>query len=83
MVWPTFAACLEVSPGCGPPWSTITGGAPELKPAFPPFVQEVRALGIGEVIDRCNLSVLLLDSQRDLAEFLAAERVHIVASLRR
>jgi len=32
-------------------------------------------------MDRCNLSVLLLPSQADLAEFLAGHRVEIVASL--
>ena len=32
-------------------------------------------------MDRCNLSVLLLPSQADLAEFLAAHQVEIVASL--
>ena len=32
-------------------------------------------------MDRCNLSVLLLPSQADLAEFLAGNRVEIVASL--
>src|SRR4029078_7399613 len=32
-------------------------------------------------MDRCNLSVLLLPSQADLADFLALHRVEIVASL--
>jgi radical SAM/Cys-rich protein len=32
-------------------------------------------------MDRCNLSVLLLPSQSDLAEFLAFHRVEIIASL--
>ena len=32
-------------------------------------------------MDRCNLSVLLLPSQADLAKFLAGHRVEIVASL--
>src|SRR6185436_3296358 len=31
--------------------------------------------------DRCNLTVLLLPSQRDLAEFLAANAVEVIASL--
>jgi hypothetical protein len=33
------------------------------------------------VIDRCNLTVLLLPDQADTAEFLAAQGVRIVASL--
>jgi radical SAM/Cys-rich protein len=81
MAWPTFAACLEVIARLSPAVVDITGGAPELNPHFRRFVREVRALGVAEVIDRCNLSVLLLASQGDLAEFLAAERVHIVVSL--
>jgi radical SAM/Cys-rich protein len=32
-------------------------------------------------MDRCNLSVLLLPSQSDLAEFLARHRVEVIASL--
>ena len=33
------------------------------------------------MLDRCNLSVLLIPSQADLAEFLAAQQVEIIASL--
>ena len=58
----------------------ITGGAPELNPNFRWLVEESQRLG-RHVIDRCNLTVLLEDSQHDLAEFLAARRVEIVASL--
>jgi radical SAM/Cys-rich protein len=58
----------------------ITGGAPELNPQFRFLVSEGRALG-RRVIDRSNLSVLLLPSQRDLVGFLAAQRVEVTASL--
>jgi radical SAM/Cys-rich protein len=58
----------------------ITGGAPELNPNFRWLVEQSRALG-RHVMDRCNLSVLLLPSQADLAEFLSGHRVEIVASL--
>jgi len=34
-----------------------------------------------QVIDRCNLTVLLLKPQAGLAEFLASNRVEMVASL--
>ncbi len=34
-----------------------------------------------QVIDRCNLTVLLEPGQEDLADFLAAYRVRVVASL--
>lgn len=58
----------------------ITGGAPELNPHFRRLVSAARAHGV-PVIDRCNLSVLLQPGQEDLAAFLAAHRVEVVASL--
>ena len=58
----------------------LTGGAPELKPYFRHLVIAARALNV-EVIDRCNLTVLLETGQEDLAEFLASQEVEIVASL--
>jgi radical SAM/Cys-rich protein len=58
----------------------ITGGAPELNPGFRDLVREARMLGL-HVIDRCNLTVLLLEGQRDTAAFLAENQVEVVASL--
>ncbi len=58
----------------------LTGGAPELNPHFRYLVEQARQLGI-EVIDRCNLTILLEPGQEGLAEFLAANEVEIVASL--
>jgi radical SAM/Cys-rich protein len=58
----------------------LTGGAPELNPHFRGLVAGARALG-ARVIDRCNLTVLFEPGQEDLAEFLAAHRVDVVASL--
>ena len=58
----------------------ITGGAPELNPHFRRMVHGARALGV-KVMDRCNLTILSELGQDDLAEFLAAERVEIVASM--
>lgn len=58
----------------------LTGGAPELNPSFRWMVSEARRLG-RQVIDRCNLSVLHEPGQEDLAEFLAASAVRVVASL--
>ena len=58
----------------------ITGGAPELNPHFRRMVRGARALGV-KVMDRCNLTILSELGQDDLAEFLAAERVEIVASM--
>ncbi|CAG9466422.1 unnamed protein product [Pedinophyceae sp. YPF-701] len=58
----------------------LTGGAPELNPTFRHLVEGARARG-REVIDRCNLTVLEEPGQEDLADFLAALRVRVVASL--
>jgi radical SAM/Cys-rich protein len=58
----------------------ITGGAPELNPHFRTLVKRARALGV-RVIDRCNLTILEVPGQEDLAEFLASEQVEITASM--
>jgi radical SAM/Cys-rich protein len=58
----------------------ITGGAPELNAHFRSLVVEARALGV-HVIDRCNLTILNEPGHEDLAEFLAAHRVEVIASL--
>jgi radical SAM/Cys-rich protein len=58
----------------------VTGGAPELNPHFRHVVRTARGRGV-RVIDRCNLTILLEPGHEDLADFLAGERVDIVASL--
>ncbi len=58
----------------------LTGGAPELNPHFRHLVREARRLGV-HVMDRCNLTILEEPDQADLAEFLAAQGVEVVASL--
>jgi radical SAM/Cys-rich protein len=58
----------------------LTGGAPELNEHFRRLVASARALG-ATVIDRCNLTILEEPGHEDLADFLARERVQIVASL--
>lgn len=58
----------------------LTGGAPELNPHFRDLVTTARARGV-KVIDRCNLTILEEPGQEDLAAFLAAHHVEIVASL--
>jgi radical SAM/Cys-rich protein len=58
----------------------ITGGAPELHPDFRRLITETVQSGI-HIIDRCNLTILLEPGQADLAEFLAFNKVEIVASL--
>lgn len=58
----------------------ITGGAPELNANFRRLVRGARKLGV-KVMDRCNLTILSEPDQEDLAEFLAANRVEVVASM--
>ncbi len=58
----------------------ITGGAPELNANFRRLVREARKLGV-KVMDRCNLTILEQQGQEDLAEFLAENRVEVVASM--
>lgn len=58
----------------------LTGGAPELHPAFRQVVCSARAQGV-KVIDRCNLTIVFEPGQADLAPFLAEQRVEVVASL--
>lgn len=58
----------------------VTGGAPEMNPHFKYLVTEARKLDV-QVIDRCNLTILLEEDYEWLAEFLAEQQVHIVASL--
>ncbi len=58
----------------------ITGGAPELNGNFRWLVEQSRKLDL-QVIDRCNLSVLLESGMADLPKFLADHEIRIVASL--
>ncbi|MCY4420571.1 MAG: arsenosugar biosynthesis radical SAM protein ArsS [Gammaproteobacteria bacterium] len=58
----------------------ITGGAPELHPQFRELVERARGQ-VARVIDRCNLTILEEPGQESLAQFLAAHKVEVVASL--
>ena len=76
----TMGLCLDALEKTTIPAVDITGGAPELNPDFRWLVTECRARG-RHVIDRCNLTVLELSSQHDLAAFLADHHVEVVCSL--
>jgi radical SAM/Cys-rich protein len=76
----TIDACLAALSASHASVLDITGGAPELNPNFRYLVSQAVAFG-RTVIDRCNLTVLLVAGQQDLARFLADHRVEIVASL--
>ena len=76
----TAELCIGTLARTDIPTVDITGGAPELNPHFRWLVEEAHSLG-RHVIDRCNLSVLLLPSQSDLISFLARHKVEVIASL--
>ena len=76
----TVDLVLEVVQHCNIATLDLTGGAPELNGHFRRLVRAARALGV-RVIDRCNLTILFEPEQEDLAEFLAAQGVEVVASL--
>ena len=80
MIKETAELCIRALAKTEIPNVDITGGAPELNPNFRWLVEQAVALG-RHVMDRCNLSVLLLPSQADLANFLAQTRVEVIASL--
>jgi radical SAM/Cys-rich protein len=76
----TVAEVLAFIDNSGVETLDLTGGAPELNAHFRDLVLAARARGV-HVIDRCNLTVFEAPGQEDLPEFLAAQRVEIVASL--
>jgi radical SAM/Cys-rich protein len=71
---------LEYLDASGATTMDLTGGAPEISPHFRRLVRTARRRG-ARVIDRCNLTILSEPGHEDLAQFLAAEGVDIVASL--
>jgi radical SAM/Cys-rich protein len=76
----TAEACLAALACTEIPVLDLTGGAPEMNPHFRWLVQEARRLD-RHVIDRCNLTILRAPGATDLPDFLAEQRVEIVASL--
>lgn len=76
----TLEACLDFLANSDIPTLDITGGAPEMHPAFDEIVQRARAMG-RHVIDRCNLTITRLPNYAYLPEFLAEHKVEVIASL--
>ncbi|WP_129671552.1 arsenosugar biosynthesis radical SAM (seleno)protein ArsS [Candidatus Chloroploca sp. Khr17] len=73
-------ACLAFLERAAIPTLDITGGAPELHPAFDEMVRRARAMG-RHVIDRCNLTITRLPNYAYLPAFLAEHQVEVIASL--
>ncbi len=76
----TMDACLRLLDHTTAHTVDITGGAPELNPQFRYLVDQCVARG-KQVIDRCNLTVLLLPTLEDLPQWLGDRGVEIVCSL--
>jgi radical SAM/Cys-rich protein len=76
----TAELCLKALDACGAPTVDITGGAPELNPHFRFLVEECVKRG-KHVMDRCNLTVLLIPKCEDLPAWFAERGVEVVCSL--
>lgn len=78
----TMEHCLQAL-SSNPALKTVdlTGGAPEMNPAFRWFVEEIKKLG-RHVIVRCNLTIIVANKKyHDLPEFYKVNNVEVVSSL--
>jgi radical SAM/Cys-rich protein len=80
MNWETMLLVIDAAKRGGARTIDITGGEPAMNPHFRRFVALARSSEF-EVIVRTDLTIMLEDGYRDLPEFLAAQRVHVIASL--
>jgi radical SAM/Cys-rich protein len=76
----TLEACLRLLDRTTAHSVDITGGAPELHPDFRWLVDQCVSRG-KKVMDRCNLTVLLLPRNEGLVEYMAERGVEVVGSL--
>ena len=76
----TVNACLDALDQTQAHTVDITGGAPEMNPHFEYLVDQCIQRG-KHVIDRCNLTVLLLPNKTHLPKWLADRGVEIICSL--
>ncbi len=78
----TLARILDWQRHANLPVIDLTGGAPEMIPDFRWLIESLRAdHPEADIIDRCNLTILLEPGHEDTAAFLAKNRVQIVASM--
>jgi len=74
------AACLQALDKTSAHTVDLTGGAPEMHPRFRYIVEQACDRG-KHVIDRCNLTILLVPKYNELIHWLAEHEVEIVCSL--
>jgi len=77
----TVDSVIEAIDALAPESLDLTGGAPEMNPHFRRLVTRARALGVAQIIDRCNLTILSEPGYAWAAEFLAENEVVVTASL--
>ncbi|HET7371523.1 MAG TPA: arsenosugar biosynthesis radical SAM (seleno)protein ArsS [Gammaproteobacteria bacterium] len=58
----------------------VTGGSPEMNPHFRELVIEARRLGV-HVMDRCNPTIIEEPGYDWVADFLAAHKIEVIASM--
>jgi radical SAM/Cys-rich protein len=76
----TMALALEVAARRGIRTFDLTGGSPEMNPHFRWFVESAVAAGI-HVMDRLNPTIIEEPGYEWVADFLAEQRIELVASL--
>ena len=80
MTRPVMEGCLDVLRSHPIPTIDITGGSPEMHPAFPWFLGECAALG-RRLLVRTNGTILLMAEYESLIDLYAALGVEVVLSL--
>jgi radical SAM/Cys-rich protein len=76
----TVDACLDVLHRFKIKTLDITGGAPELNPAFRYFVTEAKKSDV-HIIVRHNLTVMFEEGQGDLPDFFKENKAEVISSL--
>jgi radical SAM/Cys-rich protein len=77
----TMEECLDVLSKSPIDIVDVTGGAPEMNPAFRWFISQIKALG-KHVIVRCNLTIIVANKKyNDLPDFYREHKVEVVSSL--
>lgn len=78
----TMAKCLDIIKKANIRTVDLTGGAPEMNPHFRWFVEEAGQAGVGEIIVRSNLTIILANPKyHNLPRFFRENNVRVVSSL--
>ena len=80
MTRPVLEKCLEILAGHPIGTIDVTGGAPEMNPHLPWFLEQVSRLG-RRLLVRSNLAILAQDAYRHFLDIYADLKVEVVTSL--